>query len=138
MERVVEQIIDVQKPRVMEKIVKVPKITQQVEDTQYRQSAVGENLKTGFSSEPVNKTRTRVQPTVNPVEVKQPKNLQDDDAEKAFTRTGKVPGEQTSRRCSEGQDHQDQGAVKENPTIQEKSQPREQANKKLIHQIQDP
>ena len=36
-ERVVEQIIDVQKPQVMKKIVKVPKITQQVEDTQYRQ-----------------------------------------------------------------------------------------------------
>ena len=33
----------------LEKIVKVPKITQQVEDTQYRQSAVGENLKTPLS-----------------------------------------------------------------------------------------
>ena len=32
---------------------------------------------------------------------------QDDDAEKAFTRTGKVHGEQASRRCSEGQDHQE-------------------------------
>ena len=32
-ERVIEPIIDVQNPQVMEKIVKVPKITQQVEDT---------------------------------------------------------------------------------------------------------
>ena len=79
---------------------------------------------------------SRQYPTVNPVEVK-PKNLQDDDAEKAFIRTGKVPGEQASRRCSEGQDHQDESAVKENPTIQEKSQPREQA-KKEIHHIRDP
>ena len=39
-------------------------------------------------------------------------------------------GKQASRRCSEGQDHQDESAVKENPTIQEKSQPREQAKKK--------
>ena len=126
--RVVEQIIDVQKPQVLEKIVKVPKITQQVEDTQYRQSAVGENLKTVSSEQVAN---TRVQPTVNPVEVKHAQNLQDDDAEKAFTRTGKVPGEQASRRCNEGQDHQDESAVKENPTIQEKSQPREQAKKKF-------
>ena len=58
--QMVEQIIDVQKPHVMEKIVKVPKITQQDEDTQYRQSAVRENLKTGSSSEPVNKLRTHV------------------------------------------------------------------------------
>ena len=68
-ERVVEQIIDVQKSQVMEKIVKFPKITQRVEDTQYRQSAVGENLKTVSSEQVAN---TRVQPTVNPVEVKQP------------------------------------------------------------------
>ena len=121
--RVVEQIIDVQKPQVLEKIVKVPKITQQVEDTQYRQSAVGENLNT-VSSEQIANIRT-----VNPVEVKPPKTPQDDDAEKAFTRTGKVPGEQASRRCSEGQDHQDEIAVKEDPTIKEKSQPREQAKR---------
>ena len=70
--RVLEQIIDVQKLEVLEKIVKVPKITQQVEDTQYRQSAVGENLKTVSSEQVAN---TRVQPTVNPVEVKPPKIL---------------------------------------------------------------
>ena len=64
---------------------------------------------------------------MNPAEAKP--HLQDDGAEKAFTRTGKVPGEQASRRCSEGQDHQDESAVKENPTIQEKRQPREQAQK---------
>ena len=69
-ERVVEQVIDVQKSQVMEKIVKFPKITQHVEDTQYRQSAVGENLKTVSNEQVAN---TRVQPTVNPVEVKQPK-----------------------------------------------------------------
>ena len=49
--RVVEQIIDVQKPQVLEKIVKVPKVTQQVEDTQYRQSAVNK-LRTHMSSQP--------------------------------------------------------------------------------------
>ena len=131
MGRVVEQIIDVQKPQVLEKIVKVPKITQQVEDTQYRQSAVGENLKTVSSEQVAN---TRVQPTVNPVEVKQPKIFK----MKAFPRTGKVPGEQASRRCSEGQDHQDESAVKENPTIQEKSQPREQAKKKKFTTFEIP
>ena len=48
LERVVEQIIDVQKPQVIENIVKVQKkITQQVEDTQYRHSAVGEDFKSG-------------------------------------------------------------------------------------------
>ena len=55
------------KPQVLEKIVKVPKIMQQVEDSQYRQSAVGENLKTVSSEQVAN---TRVQPTVNPVKVK--------------------------------------------------------------------
>ena len=57
MDRFGEQIIDVQKLCV-EKIVKVPKIAQQVEDTQFRHSADGKNLKTGSSSEPVNKLRT--------------------------------------------------------------------------------
>ena len=55
LERVVEQIIDVQKPQVMEKIVKVQKITQQVEDTQYRHSAVGEDFKSGSRSDSLNK-----------------------------------------------------------------------------------
>ena len=57
--RVVEQVIDVQTLQV-EKIVKVPRIEQQVEDTLFRHSAVGKNLKTGSSSEPVNKLRTHV------------------------------------------------------------------------------
>ena len=77
MERVVEQIIDVQKPQVLEKIVKVPKITQQVEDTQYRQSAVGENLKTVSSEQVATANR-------DPSGGEAAKNLQDDDAEKAF------------------------------------------------------
>ena len=63
--RVVEPIIDVQKPQVMEKIVKVPKITEQVEDTRYRP------ICSWRTSEQV--ASTRVQPTVNPVQVKQPK-----------------------------------------------------------------
>ena len=65
-------------------------------------------------------------------------NLQGDTTQRAFTRTGKVPGEQASRRCSEGQDHQDESAVKENPTIQEKSQPREQAKKKEFTRFEFP
>ena len=90
MERVVEHV---QKPQVMEKIVNVPKITQQVEDTKYRESATQQR-----TSEQVANTR--------------------------------VPrGEQASRRHSGGQDHQDESAVKENPTIQEKSQPRDEAKR---------
>ena len=68
--RVVEQIIDVQKTTSVGEDCQGSEITQQVEDTQFRQSAVGENLKT-LSSEQV--ANTRVQPTVNPVEVKQPR-----------------------------------------------------------------
>ena len=55
LERVVEQIIDVQKPLAMEKIVKVQKNTQQVEDTQNRHSAGGEDFKSGFRSDSLNK-----------------------------------------------------------------------------------
>ena len=42
----------------MEKIVKVQKITQRVEDTQYRHSAVGEDFKSGSSSDSLNKLWT--------------------------------------------------------------------------------
>ena len=84
-ERVVEQSIDVQKSQVMEKIVKFPKITQHVEDTQYRQSAVGENLKT-------------VSANREPSGGEAAQNLQDDDAQKAFSRTGKVLGEQNKSK----------------------------------------
>ena len=111
----------------MEKIVKFPKITHHVEDTEYRRSAVGENLKTVSSEQVAN---TRVQPTVKPVEVKQPKIF------KTTTQRKHSPGQErsevnknVSRRCSEGQDHQDERTVNENPIIQEKSQPSEQANR---------
>ena len=133
--RVVEQIIDVQKPQVLEKIVKVPKITQQVEDTQYRQSAVGENLKTVSSEQVAN---TRVQPTVNPVEVKPPKIF------KMTTQRKHSHGQERSQVNKQVEDAvkvniiRDESAVKENPTIQEKSQPREQAKKRKIPQIRDP
>ena len=36
LERVVEQIVDMQEPQVMEKMSRVPKITQQVEYTQHQ------------------------------------------------------------------------------------------------------
>ena len=69
------------------------------EDTQYRQSAVRENLRKIF---------------------------------KMTTQRKHSPGQERSQvnKQVEGKDHQDKSAVKENPTIQEKSQPREQANRK--------
>ena len=63
------------------------------------------------------------------MEVKQPNIFKKTTQRKHSPWTGKVPGEQASRRRSEGQDHQYESAVKENPSFQEKSQPREQANR---------
>ena len=134
MERVVEQIIDVQKkPQVMENIVKVPKITQQVEDTQYRQSAARENLKTGIqqrTSEQV--ANKRVQPTVNPVEVKQPKVFK-------MTTQRKHSHEQERSQVNkqvEGQDHLDESAVKENRPSKIKFN--HVSMRTEIHQIRNP
>ena len=105
----------------LEKIVKFPKITQQVEDTQYRQSAVGENLKTvsSASSEhtcPANREssggeaakifKMTTQRKHSPRQERSQVNKQVKDAVKVK------------------KDHQHESAVKENPTIQEKSQPR--------------
>ena len=57
---------------------------------------------------------TRLQPTVNPVEVKQPKIF------KMTTQREHSLGQERSQvnKQVEGQDHQDESAVKENPTIQ--------------------
>ena len=128
-ERVVEQIIDVQKLQV-KKIVQgyenraasrghaVPALCSWKESQDRIQQRTSEQV-----------ANTRVQPPVNPVEVKQPKIFKMTTQRKHFSWTGKVPGEQASRRCCEGQDHQDENAVKENPNIQEKSRPREQAKR---------
>ena len=137
MERVVEQIIDVQKLQV-EKIV---------QGSEHRAASRGHAVPTlciwresqdriqQRTSEQV--ANTRVQPPLNTVEVKQPKIFKTTTQRKHFTWTGKVSGEQASRRCSEGQDHQDESAVKENPNIQEKGRPREQAKKEFL-QIRNP
>ena len=66
---------------------------------------------------------------MNPVEVKQSKIFNMTTQRKHFSWSGKVSGEQASRRSSEVHDHQDEGAVRENPNIQEKSRPREQAKR---------
>ena len=66
---------------------------------------------------------------MNPVEVKQPKIF------KMTTQRKHSPGQERSwvnkqvEDAVKGQDHQDESAVKENPTIQEKSRPREQAKR---------
>ena len=67
------------------KIVKVPKITQQVEDTQYQ---LQKGLMTVSSEQVAN---TRVQPTVNPVEVKPPKIF------KMTTQRKHSPGQERSQ-----------------------------------------
>ena len=106
--RVVEQIIDVQKLQV-EKIVKVPKIAQPS-----RRHAVPTLCSWKESQDRIQQrtseqvANTRVQPPVNPVEIKQPKIFKMTTQRKHFPWTGKVPGEQASRRCSEGQDCQDE------------------------------
>ena len=81
LERVVEQIIDVQNRQVMSRSKKY--ITQQVEDTQYRHSAVGEDFKSGSRSDSLNKLLT----------YRSSQNSQENDAEKEFNR----PSERSSK-----------------------------------------
>ena len=57
LERIPEQIVDMRETQKMEKIIKIPEITQQVENTQYR---CKDCLKTGSSSESLNKLWTHM------------------------------------------------------------------------------
>ena len=64
----VEQIVDMQEPQVMKKTSRVPKITKENEYTQYQLQLV--RIQQRIVEQVVD---THVQPTVNPVDVKQPK-----------------------------------------------------------------